>query len=85
MQQRCGYGSPISSTIAEIFLQHYEHILIKHWIEDTTIIYYSRYTDDIFIIFNTKHTTEDIILNNMNYTHKNIQFKMTTEEITTII
>ena len=46
--------SSISSTIAEIFLQHYEHLFIKHWIENTSVTYYSRYIDDIFIIFNTR-------------------------------
>jgi hypothetical protein len=55
-------GSPISNTVAEMFLQHHEYLFIKHWIEDTSIVYYSRYVDDIFTIFNTKHTTEDIIL-----------------------
>jgi hypothetical protein len=77
-------GSPISSTIAKIFLQHYENLLIKHWTESNFVTYYSRYVDDIFIIFNTKNTTENIILNNRNKISKHIEFKMTTEENNTI-
>jgi hypothetical protein len=71
----------ISSTIAEIFLQHYENDFIKHWIEDISIMYYSRYVDDIVIIFNVKHSTEDTILNNMNSIHKSTEFKMTPERL----
>src|SRR5215475_5496200 len=36
-------GSPISSTIAEIYLQHIEELYIKHWLEHGEIIYYKRY------------------------------------------
>jgi hypothetical protein len=37
----CNKG--VASTRAEILLQHYENLFIKHWIEDTPIMYYSRY------------------------------------------
>jgi hypothetical protein len=43
-------GSPISSITAEIFLQYMEQLLIKHSLEQRTLIYYNRYVDDIFII-----------------------------------
>jgi hypothetical protein len=33
-------GSPISSTIAEIYLQFLEEIFIKQWLESKEIIYY---------------------------------------------
>ena len=43
-------GSPISSTLAEIYLQYYEKIHLKHHLEAKDIIYYKRYVDDLFII-----------------------------------
>ena len=33
-------GSPLSSTLAEIYLQYFEELIIKHWIETNEIIYY---------------------------------------------
>ena len=49
--------SPLSSVIAEIYLQHYEKIFIKHWIDRNTIKY-NRYVDDIFIIFDSRRVTK---------------------------
>ena len=40
-------GSPISGTLAEIYLQFIEETFIKQWIESREIIYYKRYVDDI--------------------------------------
>jgi hypothetical protein len=45
-------GSPISGTIAEIYLQHIENDYIKHWLDRNEICFYKRYVDDIFIIYN---------------------------------
>ena len=44
-------GSPISSTIAEIYLQFFEELFIRHWMESGEISYYKRYVDEILIIF----------------------------------
>jgi hypothetical protein len=52
--QGIAIGSPISSLIAEIFLQQYEDKNIKHLIDTKNIAYYPRYVDDILIIFDTK-------------------------------
>ena len=49
-------GSPMSSTIAEIFLQYYEHMSTKNLLESKSITYNTRYVDDIFIIYD-KTTT----------------------------
>ena len=46
-------GSPISSTIAEIFLDRLENIHIKQLLDTKKIIFYTRYVDDILIIFDT--------------------------------
>ena len=45
-------SSPLSSTLAEIYLQYLEELIIKHWIETNEILYYRRYVDDTIIIFN---------------------------------
>ena len=59
-------GSPLSSTLAEIYVQYFEELTFKHWMETNEIIYYKRYVDDIVIIFNQYKTTEDTITKYMN-------------------
>jgi hypothetical protein len=44
-------GSPISSTVAEIYLQNLEDTYLQHSLEDREILYYKRYVDDIFIVY----------------------------------
>ena len=50
-------GSPISSLIAEIFLQHYEDVNIKQLMNMKSIALYVRYVDDILVIYDTKKST----------------------------
>jgi hypothetical protein len=51
-------GSPISNTIAEIYIQFLEELYVKEWLESKQILYYKRYVDDILIIYNpTKQTS----------------------------
>jgi hypothetical protein len=62
-------GSPISSTLAEIYLQHLEETYIKYHLEKKEIVYYKRYMDDILIIFDHSKITRDminIIINNID-------------------
>jgi hypothetical protein len=73
-------GSPISSTLAEIYLQFFEELAIRHWMENGEILYYIRYVDDILIIFDPNKTNEDSITNYMNNIHKYLEFKLTEEE-----
>jgi len=54
-------GSPISSTLADIFLQSFEELTIKQWRESGEILYYTRYLDDILIILDQNKTKEDSI------------------------
>ena len=58
-------GSLLSSTLAEIYLQYFEELMIKRWIETTEIIYYKRYVDDIIIFIQNK-ITEDAVTKHMN-------------------
>ena len=50
-------GSPISSTIAEIFLQHMESTLMKQLFDKKNIAFYTRYVDDTLLIYNSQHIT----------------------------
>jgi hypothetical protein len=50
--------SPISSTIAEIYIQFLEELYIKQWLDSKQIMYYKRYMDDILIIYNQNKTKQ---------------------------
>ena len=54
-------GSPISGTMAEVCLQHLEHIHIRPLLEDKCILLYTRYVDDILIIYDTESTSHDYL------------------------
>ena len=73
-------GSPVSSTIAEIYIQFLEELYVKQWLDSKQIIYYRRYVDDILIIYNQNKTNEQGILNHANDIYKHLQFKLSTEE-----
>jgi len=77
-------GPPISSTMAEVYLQYIEETNIKQWLESKEIAYYKRYVDDILIIYNQNKIHEQTILQEINKIDKNLQFKMSTEEKNTI-
>jgi hypothetical protein len=70
-------GSPISGKIAEIFLQHYEQLILKHIQETKAIVYYNRYVDDTLIIVNSTITSEEQITKMMNTMHSNLLFTPT--------
>jgi len=72
-------GSPISGTMAEIYLQYVEANYIKQWWETDEIIYYKRYVDDILIIYNNQKINKDRIEKEINKIDKNLEFKMTPE------
>ena len=46
-------GSPVSNTIAEIFIEHHENNYIKHILDAKIIKYYTRYVDVILIYTTT--------------------------------
>ena len=71
--------SPISGTIAELFLQHLEQIYIKPLIETKHILFYTRYIDDILIISDAEATNHDYLTQYTNTIHSNLQFKPTVE------
>ena len=75
-------GSPLSSIVAEIFLQNYEDNYMKQFLETKNILYYTRYVDDIFIIYDETKTNAQIINTQINKIHNNMKFTPTYEEIT---
>ena len=67
-------GSPISNTVAEIFLQYIENTHLKHILESKQIILYTSYVDDVLMIYNTKYTFPETIHQHINKIHSNLQF-----------
>ena len=72
-------SSPISGTIAEIFLQYLEHTHIEPLIESKQILYYTQYIDDILIIYDIDNTNSDKLTQHANSMHDNRQFNPTQE------
>jgi len=72
-------GSTILGTLAEIFLQFFEELILKQWIEIGEITDYRRYIDDIIILFDQNKDNEDSITNYMNNIHKYLEFKQHTQ------
>ena len=72
--------SPISSTVAEVYLQYIEETYIKHWLESKEIVYFKRYVDDILIIYKQKKTNEQTGLEEINTIDQNLQFKTSSEQ-----
>ena len=70
-------GSPISSTVAEVFLRDVQNTHLKQILDAQNITFYARYVDDILLIYNTKHTTLEIIHSHINKVHPNLQFTPT--------
>jgi hypothetical protein len=60
-------GSPLSSIMAKVFLQHLEQRKVKLLLEDKKYLYYNRYVDDIFIIYNQSKITPQHIVMYLHY------------------
>jgi hypothetical protein len=72
-------GSPKSSTLAEIYLQFFEELTIRQWMENGEI-YYRRYGDEVTILFDQNKINKELISNYMNNIHKCLEFRLTEEE-----
>lgn len=77
-------GSPISGFIAEIFLQYFENLTIKHIIQPNHITFYSCYADNILIIYEHTQITSAQILHYAKTIHTNLQLKHTLNTHTSI-
>jgi len=76
-------GSPLSGTLAELYLQKIEKDHVKLWQDSKEISYYKRYVDDI-ITYNTDRINEERILLAFNNIDKNLTFNLTPENNNTI-
>jgi hypothetical protein len=72
-------GSPLSGTMAEIFLQNLENLHIKPLLDSKFIMFYSQYVDDIIIIYDATRTIPEMIIQHANSMHNNIQRPPTLE------
>ena len=73
-------GSPVSNTIAEIFLHYVEDTYLKQLFDTKNItILYTRYVDDILLIYDTKCINSNTIHEYINQIHPNLQFNPTHE------
>jgi predicted lactoylglutathione lyase len=72
-------GSPISSTLAEIYLQYLEEKYMKHYLEHKDIVYYRRYVDDLLIVYDQSRRNADKILNSINHIDNHLEFKISEE------
>ena len=74
----CAMGSPISGTLANIFLCYHEERWINNCPLDFKPLIYKRYADDTFIVFkDANHAPK--FLEYINNKHNNIKFTMESE------
>jgi hypothetical protein len=72
-------GSPISSILAEIFLQEIGSRYYPNIIKNRQIVFLARYVDDIIIIVDIAHTSAELILKDHNDMHLQLKYKMEAE------
>jgi hypothetical protein len=72
-------GSPISSLIAETFLEHYEDPNVKQLLDTKNTVFYTRYVDDILVIYNASKTDPHVIATYINKIYNNIKLNPTYE------
>jgi hypothetical protein len=72
-------GSPVSCTMAEVFLQYLEETNIKHPTDTKVQSFYTRYVDDIFLIYDSTRISPDSILKYIDKIHSSIQLSPTLE------
>jgi hypothetical protein len=72
-------GSPISGSIAEIFVQYTDQLIIKHITENKHIIFYALCGDDPLIIYDRSKIISTQVLEYAKTIHTDLQFKPTSE------
>lgn len=78
-------GSPISGTMAEIFLQHIEqNKILNHNKYTKKIIYWFRYVDDIIVLYNGNKRQCETFFKYINTVHQNLNFTAEYEDNNTL-
>jgi hypothetical protein len=78
-QKGVAMGSPISGTMAEVFLQKLENKHVKHLLDTNDIIFYTEYVDDILMIYDATRTNPSNIIQYTGTTHSNTRLEPTSE------
>jgi len=73
-------GAPSLGLIAEIFLQHLEHLHLAHITYKHHIINYCQYVNNMFLIFDSNHTSIQSVLKDFSALHPKLQFTVETEK-----
>jgi len=71
-------GTPSSSILSKIFIQHVEHTHLSRLTHKHKFINYFQYVDDILLIYDSSHTDTHTLLDDFNSIHPNLKF---TEEV----
>ena len=72
-------GSPLSPTLANIFLCYHETTRLKICPKSFKQVHYKRYVDDIFVLFEKPEQVSRFV-KYMNKRHKNIKFSFETDK-----
>ena len=72
-------GSPLSSLLADIFLQHLEMMHIQKLKEKHNILYYGRFVDDIIIVYENPTDIDSNILKSFDDIHEKIKYTLENE------
>ena len=68
-------GSPLSGSLADIYMNHFERkYILSNDSYKSKILYYGRYVDDTFILFNGTTRQLDSMVAEVNKVHPNIKF-----------
>jgi hypothetical protein len=67
-------GTPLSSLVAELFLQYFELHTVKHSLETKSIIFYTRYVDDILSLYVESLTNVSTLTGTLNKINSNLIF-----------
>ena len=72
-------GTALSGLMAEIFIQYYEHLILKHIVKNRDILFYTGCVDDIFMVYVEYKMNSNDLSNAMNRFHINRSFSLTLE------
>ena len=73
-------GSPSSSVLSELYIQHMEHTKATHTLTKPGIVAYFRYVDDILLIYNKRLIDIEDVLSSLNIFCPNLKFTLEREK-----
>ena len=73
-------GSPSSSVLSELYIQHMEHTKATHTLTKPSIVAYFRYVDDILLIYNKRLIDIEDVLSSSNSFCPSLKFTLEREK-----